>query len=114
MPPPHDHLPDLLADWERWIHRPDLPLLARVAIGHFQFETLHPYVDGNGRLGRLIVILHLIEEGLMRHHLMTISGYFERTSAPTSITCRQFQKQGISIRGSGTSAMAFVYPQSRP
>jgi Fic family protein len=78
VPPPHDRLPDLLASWERWIHRDDLPLIVRVALGHYQFETLHPYVDGNGRLGRLIVVLQLIEGGLMRHHLMTISGFFER------------------------------------
>lgn len=78
VPPPHDRLPDLLASWERWIHREDLPLIVRVALGHYQFETLHPYVDGNGRLGRLIVVLQLIEGGLMRHHLMTISGFFEQ------------------------------------
>jgi Fic family protein len=78
VPPPHDRLPDLLASWERWIHRDDLPLIVRVALGHYQFETLHPYVDGNGRLGRLIVVLQLIEGGLMRHHLMTISGFFEQ------------------------------------
>lgn len=78
MPPPHDRLPDLLAEWERWIHRDDLPLIVRAALGHYQFKTLHPYIDGNGRLGRLIVVLQLIEGGLMRHHLMTISGFFER------------------------------------
>lgn len=78
VPPPHDRLPDLLAEWERWIHRNDLPLIVRAALGHYQFETLHPYIDGNGRLGRLIIVLQLIEGGLMRHHLMTISGFFER------------------------------------
>lgn len=78
VPPPADRLEALLSDWERWIHRDDLPLLLRVAVGHYQFETIHPYTDGNGRLGRLVAVLQLIEEGLMRHHLMTISGYFER------------------------------------
>lgn len=78
VPPPPHMLPPLLADWERWIHREGLPLLVRVAMGHYQFETIHPYTDGNGRLGRLVAVLQLIEESLMRHHLMTISGYFER------------------------------------
>lgn len=81
VPPPSTELVDLLSDWEKWIHREDLPLLLRAAIGHYQFETIHPYTDGNGRLGRLIVVLQLIEEDLMRHHLMTISGFFERDKA---------------------------------
>jgi Fic family protein len=77
VPPPPEALDDLLSAWERWIHRDDLPLLVRVALGHYQFETIHPYTDGNGRLGRLVALLQLIEEGLMRDHLMTISGFFE-------------------------------------
>ncbi|MGI9018789.1 MAG: Fic family protein [Euzebya sp.] len=81
VPPPHHLLPELLSHWEEWVHRADLPLLVRVALGHYQFETLHPYVDGNGRLGRLVVILQLIEENLVHHHVMTISGFFERDKA---------------------------------
>jgi Fic family protein len=77
VPPPPESLDDLLSGWERWIHRDDLPLLVRVALAHYQFETIHPYTDGNGRLGRLVALLQLIEEGLIRDHLMTISGYFE-------------------------------------
>lgn len=81
VPPPADRLVDLLSDWERWIHREDLPILLRAAVGHYQFETIHPYSDGNGRLGRLLAVLQLIEAGLMRHHLMTTSGFFERDKA---------------------------------
>lgn len=81
VPPPADRLVALLSDWERWIHREDLPILLRAAVGHYQFETIHPYSDGNGRLGRLLAVLQLIEAGLMRHHLMTISGFFERDKA---------------------------------
>lgn len=94
VPPPHDRLPDLLADWERWIHRDDVPLLVRAALGHYQFETLHPYVDGNGRLGRLIVVLQLIEGGLMRHHLMTISGYFERDKSTYTTHLQRIRETG--------------------
>lgn len=78
VPPPAERLDQLLSDWERWFHREELPLLLRIALGHYQFETIHPYTDGNGRLGRLVAMLQLIEEGLMSHHLMTISGFFER------------------------------------
>ena len=77
VPPPAEELASGLAAWEKWIHRRDLPLVARVALGHYQFETLHPFVDGNGRLGRLVVLLQLIEEGLLRDHLMTISPHLE-------------------------------------
>lgn len=77
VPPPPENLNELLPAWERWIHRDDLPLLVRVALGHYQFETIHPYTDGNGRLGRLVALLQLIDGGLIRDHLMTISGYFE-------------------------------------
>lgn len=81
VPPPPESLEELLAAWERWIHREDLPLLVRVALGHYQFETIHPFTDGNGRLGRLIALLQLIEGGLIRDHLMAISGFFEADKA---------------------------------
>ena len=77
-PPPGDLLNDALDEWEMWIHDDHIPLLVRVALGHYQFETIHPYTDGNGRLGRLVAILQLIEDGLLSHHSMTISGWFER------------------------------------
>ena len=60
-----------------WRRSPRTRLCLRVALGHYQFETIHPYTDGNGRLGRLVALLQLIEEGLMRDHLMTISGFLE-------------------------------------
>lgn len=77
VPPPPQVLDELLSSWEQWIHRDDLPLLVRAALGHYQFETIHPYADGNGRLGRLVSLLQLIEGGLVRDHLLTISGFFE-------------------------------------
>lgn len=79
VPPPAEELVEGLSEWEKWIHNDDdLPLLLRAALGHYQFETLHPYTDGNGRLGRLIIVLQLIGEAMMSHHMMTISPYFER------------------------------------
>lgn len=76
-PPPGDLLVTGLHRWEVWIHREDIPLLVRVAIGHYQFETLHPFVDGNGRIGRLIVALMLLESGDLSVPLLTISPYLE-------------------------------------
>jgi Fic family protein len=77
-PPPGDQLLSGLEAWERWIHRPDVPFLVRVALGHYQFETLHPFIDGNGRLGRLIAVLMLLEDGALTVPLLNLSPYFER------------------------------------
>lgn len=77
VPPPPETLGPAISAWEKWIHRDDLPLVVRVSLGHYQFETLHPYNDGNGRLGRLVVVLQLIEEDLLRDHLVSISPYLE-------------------------------------
>lgn len=77
-PPPGEALRQALNDWEIWIHRQgELPLLVRIALGHYQFETLHPFVDGNGRIGRLIAILMLLEEGALSVPLLNISPYLQ-------------------------------------
>jgi cell filamentation protein, protein adenylyltransferase len=76
-PPPGEVLTRGLHRWEEWIHREDVPLLVRVAIGHYQFEALHPFVDGNGRIGRLIAILMLLEDGTLTVPLLSISPYLE-------------------------------------
>lgn len=78
-PPPGPELDELFSDWERWNYRTDaLPLLARIAVSHYQFETIHPYMDGNGRMGRLIAILLLIDRGPLSNHYMVLSPYIER------------------------------------
>ena len=78
VPPPHgDVLTAGLHRWEEWIHRGEIPLLVRVALGHYQFEALHPFVDGNGRIGRLIAVLMLLENGHLTVPLLSISPYLE-------------------------------------
>jgi Fic family protein len=76
-PPPGDLLTNGLHRWEEWIHREDVPLLLRVAIGHYQFEVLHPFVDGNGRIWRLVAVLMLMENGELTVPLLSISPYLE-------------------------------------
>jgi len=79
--PPHDeHVPDLMGDLEQFLHARDIfahPLL-RIAIAHYQFETIHPFLDGNGRLGRLMISLYLAAEGLLGKPALYLSDYFER------------------------------------
>jgi Fic family protein len=68
----------VFSDWERWNYNtPHLPLLARIAVSHYQFETIHPFTDGNGRMGRLIAILLLIDRGPLSDHYMVLSPYLE-------------------------------------
>jgi Fic family protein len=79
VPPPPEELPDLLADWERFAQEDvDLPLLVQNALLHYQFETLHPFLDGNGRLGRLLIVFSLIERGRLSAPLLYVSSYLER------------------------------------
>lgn len=79
VPPPPHELPALLSDWERCAHEEsDMPLLIKHALLHYQFETLHPFLDGNGRLGRLLSVLLLIEHGRLPAPLLYLSAYLER------------------------------------
>jgi Fic family protein len=69
-------LRDLLANWERFLHdEPDLDPLIRMAVGHYQFEAIHPFTDGNGRTGRILNSLFLVEEGLLPQPILYLSRY---------------------------------------
>lgn len=83
VPPPAKKLPGLLADMERFIHAAstDLPALVRVALVHVQFETIHPFLDGNGRIGRLLIAALMEHWGLLAEPLMYVSGYLKTHQA---------------------------------
>jgi Fic family protein len=79
VPPPHHLLGDLLGDMERYIHSDDgLPPIIRAGLVHVQFETIHPYLDGNGRVGRLLVALLLEHWGVLSQPLLYLSLFFKR------------------------------------
>jgi Fic family protein len=79
VPPPPEILAAVLDDLERYIHEQDTtPPLLRCALIHYQFETIHPFVDGNGRLGRLLMPLFLIERDCLSQPLLYLSAFFER------------------------------------
>jgi Fic family protein len=83
VPPPPDHVTALLADMERFIHEEDatLPPLVKIALVHAQFETIHPFLDGNGRIGRLLIAALLEHWRLLPEPLMYLSGYLKQHQA---------------------------------
>ncbi|MBK8189289.1 MAG: Fic family protein [Vampirovibrionales bacterium] len=79
VPPPADHLMDCLDAFEKFLHETDsgLPTLLKAGLAHVQFETIHPFLDGNGRLGRLMITLLLCHAGLMKQPIFYLSLYFK-------------------------------------
>jgi Fic family protein len=79
VPPPVDEMTELLSDWERYLHvRDQAPDLIQCAIMHQQFESIHPFLDGNGRVGRLLITLFLTERGRLSQPLLYLSDFVER------------------------------------
>ncbi len=79
IPPPPGEVEPCLAAWERFIHESDLPPLVTIALAHYQFEAIHPFLDGNGRVGRLLITLFLIERKILPTPLLYLSAFFEAT-----------------------------------
>lgn len=77
VPPPPDEVEPCLAAWEKFLNESDLPPLVTIALAHYQFEAIHPFLDGNGRVGRLLITLFLIEKRILPAPLLYLSAFFE-------------------------------------
>lgn len=102
VPPPHDNLNDCLGELENFLHNRQLPPLIHIALCHYQFETIHPFLDGNGRIGRLLITLLMIEQKMLPSPLLYLSAFFEATRD-------EYYKQLYNVSSKGTWSNWLIY-----
>ena len=95
VPPPPEEVPRLMSELERYIHgESPFPTLVDLALVHYQFEAIHPFLDGNGRIGRLLIVLMLLARGVLEQPLLYLSAYLERHRSRYYELLRRVSEEG--------------------
>jgi Fic family protein len=102
VPPPPQEVQPSLAAWEKFLNESKLPPLITIALAHYQFEAIHPFLDGNGRIGRLLISLFLIERKILPTPLLYLSAFFEASRRDYYDALR-----GVSERGAWTEWLEY-------
>lgn len=94
VPPPVEHLSECLSDFEKFLHDESLPVLIKAGLAHVQFETIHPFLDGNGRLGRLLITLLLCANSMLEQPILYLSLYLKQNRDTYYELLREVHSQG--------------------
>jgi len=113
VPPPPDEMNQSLTDWEKYLHaEPQEPPLVQCALMHYQFEAIHPFFDGNGRVGRLLIPFFLCDRGYLSEPLLYLSAFFERNR--TEYYERLLAVSHAESGGGGLSSSCEAWRSRRP
>ena len=94
IPPLPHHIPELLTDWEHYVNEPTKQVVLWLALSHYQFETIHPLLDGNGRVGRMLIELQLVAQGILPRPALGISSYFQQHRTEYYLRLQDVRERG--------------------
>ena len=114
VPPPPDQVLACMGSLELFLHNHDVPSLVRAGLAHAQFETIHPFLDGNGRTGRLLVTLLLCHDGVLPQPLLYLSLFLKNTAALTTNSSRASAPTALGKSGSIFSSKVSKKPPTKP